>query len=93
MDSALAADPIDMNDSTDPIDPTDSTEPTDPTDMIDPFDPMHRNESSDHSDHREFLDAIGPRLVVGAGAGTGAAPRCAAVIPGSRTCSPSDLSG
>jgi hypothetical protein len=50
---------------------------------------MHRNESSDHSDHREFLDAIGPRLTVG----VGAAGRSEDPCPLSWTDSVSDLSG
>ncbi len=62
MESALAADPTDATDRNDPIEPTDRTDPTEPTDRTEPFEPMHSNESWDHSDHREFFDAMGSDL-------------------------------
>jgi hypothetical protein len=42
------------------IDPTDRIEPTDAIDSTEPFDPIERNESSDQSDSREFLDDTAP---------------------------------
>jgi hypothetical protein len=48
-----ANDPADRIEHAEPTDPIDMNEPTDPIESTEPFDPIERNESTEHSDHRE----------------------------------------
>jgi len=54
-DDTDAADPMDSIEAAEPTEPIDSTEPIEPTDNNDPRHPIHNTESSDHSDHFEFM--------------------------------------